>query len=180
MLPNVKTGIAYATFPKNDVGAPQVLQCNMGHMSGKGADWTHTNASTMKMMSNLALKADQEEDVGFCGDIVAEFQEEDAVGGMTGDIRQLNLSAWTSQEASHKWYVANQAHRDIVAKHYAAKDSQSPTQLDSFSALLMQAEPTRPNRYHVKCQQCGLLNTKGFPENRTCRKCNHRMHMPLF
>ena len=83
----------------------------MGHMSGRDYDWTHTNASTMKMMANLAVRAEEEPELGFCGDIVAEFQEEDAAGQRTGSIRQLNLSAWTSQEASHKWYVENQAGR---------------------------------------------------------------------
>lgn len=184
-LPNVRAGIAYSTFPSRgrEPGPPQVLQCNMGHMSGRGHDWTHTNASTMKMMSNLALRAEEQdgESLGFCGDIVAEFQEENPLTGeKTGEIRQLNLSAWTSQEASHKWYLENQAHRDIVAKHYAMKDSKSTIPLDSFSALLMQAEPTKPLRYHVRCHQCGRVNTKGFPERATCAQCGGAVGMPLF
>jgi hypothetical protein len=185
-LPNVKAGIAYATFPSKgkEPGPPQVLQCNMGHMSGQDHDWTHTNAATMKMMSNLALRAEgvDGESLGFCGDVVAEFQEEDRVTGLrTGSIRQMNLSAWTSQEASHAWYGENQAHRDIVAKHYAMKESKSgKTPLESFSALLMQAEPSRPLRYHVRCHQCGKTNTKGYPAKATCAQCGGAIGMPLF
>jgi len=170
-LPNVHTGIAYGTFPE-ECPTPNILQCNMGHMKD-GGDWFHTNATTMKMLNSLAKGVDAE---GFCGDIVSEFFIGD---GEDRRIRQLNLSAWRSVEDSHRWYVGNEVHKGIVAKHYAARDSKSTTPLDSFSALLMQAESSR-NRYHVRCLGCGHMNSKGYPEEKTCKKCQAPISIPLW
>jgi len=182
-MPHVDIGIAFATFPK-DCPEPKVLQCNMGHMESDDLDWYHTNSATMKMLNSLAKEHGS--DIGFCGDIVAEFANE--VPGTIrtqGSVRQLNLSAWSSVEASHKWYVGNQTHRQIVDMHHAngkkekAVDQDKPV-LASFSALLMQAEPTKAARYHVKCRGCGHMNTKSFPESRVCVKCGAPIGIPLF
>ena len=127
------------------------------------------------MLADLAAEgAAAVEKHGFLGDVVAEFPEclEKAMGSKEPcKFRQVNLSAWTSDDAAHKWYVENESHRRIVQKHRRVDDNDDyDGALKTFSCMLAQLEPAKPVRYHIKCQCCGVLNVN-YPASRHCKKC---------
>jgi len=188
-IPGVDIGIAYAAIPDQMTEKPSVLICNMGYMDGApDPDRLYTSTTTMRMLDDL-VNCDPKE-TGFAGDIVCEFSlTPEAVprGGKQhtlgksrqGRVRQVNLSAWSSVKASHDWYVNSPAHKEIVAMHHAGEHSKIK-HLNTFSAALIQAECNKPPRYHVRCTKCHHMNTKGYPENNHCSKCNEEIFTPLF
>mmetsp|Transcript_2569 Transcript_2569/g.9370 ORF Transcript_2569/g.9370 Transcript_2569/m.9370 type:complete len:171 (-) Transcript_2569:197-709(-) len=89
------------------------------------------------------------------------------------EYKQLNLSAWSSPEKAHDWYVGNADHRSIVQAHRTGM-------LDTFSSMLATLSPKRGVRYDARCQECSLVNTN-FPEQRRCNFCQAESpQMPLF
>ena len=83
----------------------------MGHYwSGDGMadDWLITNTATAHMLAQLQSDMQAGRGGGFLGDIVAEFPEDlEAARNASACVRfrQLNISAWTSREASRDWWV---------------------------------------------------------------------------
>ena len=89
-------------------------------------------------------------------------------------VREVNLSAWTSEQAAYQWYKNSPAHKEIVQQHYGGG-------LENFTPLLASLKPSedRPIRYEVRCESCRKVS-KG-PNSDTCPFCQATLsHMPYF
>ncbi|KAJ1459974.1 hypothetical protein M885DRAFT_510473 [Pelagophyceae sp. CCMP2097] len=160
---------------------PCIFVCNVG-MLERGYDAVIVGDATTKMSSTLPQTE------GFAGQYLVNIPLFDPI--LTADrpshwsaylngffspceYKQLNLSAWSSPEKAHDWYVGNADHRSIVQAHRTGM-------LDTFSSMLATLSPKRGVRYDARCQECSLVNTN-FPEQRRCNFCQAESpQMPLF
>eukprot|EP01041_Mallomonas_annulata_P000505 gene505-964_t len=150
---------------------PEIFQCNVGYLTPE--DYLHTSYATYDMMNELVndTKAGEK---GFVADILAVFplnpdqQEQQQHMGNNYTIRELNLSAWASENAARKWYMDSPAHNRIV-KEYYGRD------LKSFSSMLASLSPSedKPIRWDVRCQYC-MRVVKG-PQAHVCPFCDKEM-----
>lgn len=85
-------------------------------------DWASTNLHSLQMIKQLA-QDERAGEKGFVGNFICEFPiiptanddaDADHDGGTKVTWRQVNLSAWTSDESAHDWYVASKAHVEMV------------------------------------------------------------------
>ena len=87
--------------------------------------------------------------------------------------KQLNLTAWASEQSAHEWYVNNDDHRAIVDAHRSGL-------LKSFKSTLARLKPAGPIAWHNRCHECHAL-VAGYPESKYCKTCGTAVKpMPLF
>ena len=111
---------------------------------------------------------------GFCGQYLAEFPA-DPRDKTAGRIRQLDLTAWSGDEAAHNWYVNDEEHKRVVEQYRSGL-------LTSFSSMLARLHVAggQAPRLHVRCLLCKNL-ILGYPEQRFCKECGWQCEdMPLF
>jgi len=151
---------------------PEVFQCNIGYMgiNGQGIDYLHTGSATRKMMAGLVDDPDSGRK-GFVADIVAHFMipsHHPAYKRGKFSVREVNLSAWSSDKAAYEWYKSNDAHKQIVKQYYSGG-------LEGFSAMLasLRASPERPIRWDVRCKNCRHM-VHG-PDPGLCPYCSRKV-----
>ena len=103
----VEMGVAYCVQPAGaPPGKPATFVCNIGDMGGKDLDQKNVGHSTRRMVSSLKTAAVSRK--GFHGQYLAQFR------GSDRGVRQLNLTAWSCDEAAHEWYVNNEDHAQLM------------------------------------------------------------------
>merc|ERR1719456_1316666 len=103
---------------------------------------------------------------GLIGNAVALFPN------LQGDAvaKEINLSAWESTEAAHKWYVESKGHSSIMRQHTGGY-------LRTFGNLLASLVPSAPVRMQDRCRVCGRLVESaeiGAPPPSRCDYCGGR------
>jgi len=175
----VQMGVAYYVpprakpmFPSNrpvpPPQQPQTFVCNIGHMAMAADprtphcnDYLRIGLNTIDMTASL--KGNEAADAGFCGQYLAEFDDGE-------NVRQLNLTAWASDQAAHAWYVNNPEHRRLVELHRTGG-------LSTFSSMVARLHAAQGTKigYHLRCRECHAL-VQGYPQSRFCEKCGTRCH----
>jgi hypothetical protein len=148
---------------------PEVFQCNIGYLEYD--DVFETVCSTRDMIDELM----EDKDIGnkgFISDLVAIFplkQTSDITNKMKYNVREVNLSTWSSEQAATHWYRNSNAHKKILANYYGSG-------MNSFSSMLAQLTPhkDKPIRWEVRCFQCKKM-VKG-PHTSKCPYCDGDMH----
>ena len=168
----VRLGVAYYIGP--DVQQkPTTLVCNVGNLEDESnvEDYRLIGTSTIKMVESL--KAAGAARAGFVGQYIAQFPEGQTSGGILDSWKQLNLTAWASEQAAHEWYVNNDDHRAIVDAHRSGV-------LKSFKSTLARLKPAGPIAWHNRCHECHAL-VAGYPESKYCKTCGTAVRpMPFF
>ena len=73
-----------------------------------------------------------------CADLLSYFNLllQYSFAGLNGfRVREVNLSAWTSEKAAYNWYKNSPAHKEIVSQHYGGG-------LENFTPLLASLKPS--------------------------------------
>ena len=148
---------------------PEVFQCNIGYLEYD--DVFETVSSTRDMIDELMEDKDSGTK-GFISDLVAIFplkQTSDITNKMKYNVREVNLSTWSSEQAAMHWYRNSNAHKKILANYYGSG-------MNSFSSMLAQLTPhkDKPIRWEVRCFQCKKM-VKG-PHTTKCPYCEGDMH----
>ena len=168
----VRLGVAYYVGP--DVQQkPTTLVCNVGNLEDESnlEDYRLIGTSTIKMVESL--KAAGAARAGFVGQYIAQFPQGQAAGGPLDSWKQLNLTAWASEQSAHEWYVNNDDHRAIVDAHRSGL-------LKSFKSTLARLKPAGAIAWHNRCHECHAL-VAGYPESKYCKTCGTAVRpMPLF
>lgn len=177
---------------------PTVFQHNVGHFGSGDYDHIRTGTATRDMMWELINDPDAGKK-GFVADTVAIFPLESggarplAPGADVMDflrsivnpaadkegrtsrykLREINLSAWSSEKAAYDWYKNSAAHKKIV-KEYHNGD------LQEFSAMLatLVPPPSRPIRWETRCRSCHKM-TGNDPGHNVCPHCGAVEKFPL-
>lgn len=163
-IPNVDYGVAL--LAKGDLrgGPANSLQLNIGHLDVfPGTDALHTAYATAEMIKDLAETRQE----GFVANMVAFIPD-----ASTGALREINLSAWKSDDAAHEWYRNNSVHKTIVRRYYERG-------MASFSSMLGSLHPSKPFRFHARCRKCHALQTN-YQIDKTCAVCGNTVRMPYF
>lgn len=182
----VDVGIAYCVTPRDTQPKPGCFVCNVGHMdkpsTGDQSDWLMSNMHTYRMVKHLA-EHPRSGERGFVSNVICEFWKGDQPSGRRRrdvddrhQIRQVNLSVWSSGKAAHDWYVANRAHAETV--RMLKRGEKGHGTLSTFSSMLAHLSPTSgfPVRWYVKCRACGNLQTR-FPDETKCSRCGEEVGM---
>lgn len=148
---------------------PEVFQCNIGYLEYD--DVFETVSSTRDMIDELMEDKDSGTK-GFISDLVAIFplkQTSDITNKMKYNVREVNLSTWSSEQAAMHWYRNSNAHKKILANYYGSG-------MNSFSSMLAQLTPhkDKPIRWEVRCFHCKKM-VKG-PHTSKCPYCEGDMH----
>ena len=128
----------------------------------------------MTQRMTRSLNTEEAHRAGFVGQYLAQFPTaKTAWRGTSKAWKQLNLTAWESEQAAHDWYVHNEDHVEIVSMHRSGL-------LQSFACMLSQLTAPRPIAYQNRCPACAAL-VAGYPRNRHCGQCGAAVRpMPFF
>ena len=161
---NVEMGVAYRVLPPSSLKKkPMSFVCNIGHL-GSEHDWRLVGQSTLAMIKSLNTKEAAE--AGFVGQYLAQFpSRQEGIQGR--GWTQLNLTAWTDEEAAHNWYVNNEEHVKIVQQYRSGS-------LRSFSSMLARLSTTKDKvAWQPRCRTCAAI-VAGYPEQQFCKVCGER------
>jgi hypothetical protein len=129
-------------------GKPRHFVCNVGQID-VGSSVAKSLPDVQRTMNTLA-------------DVWREFSERDVKGLVANVIcmfphvngqrlmKQINLSAWESEQDAYEWYAKSPGHQRIIQNH-------SSGALQAFGNLLTSTQPTAPIRYQDRCQHCARV-----------------------
>ncbi|KAJ8612343.1 hypothetical protein CTAYLR_008368 [Chrysophaeum taylorii] len=167
-LEGVDYGVSLLAKGDLHSGPAESFQLNIGHLHVfPGSDAIHTASATAEMLGGLARNENGAKERGFVANVVSFIPDSES-----GMLREINLSAWASDEAAHDWYVNNLAHQKTVRRYYNRG-------MSTFSSMLGSLRPSKDLRFHARCQHCHALQRE-FPSQATCPQCGRPVRMPLF
>ena len=152
---------------------PGSFQLNIGHVkpvNGGSKHWERFDIAqeTLEMVMDLCSDPQVAEEAGLVGLLQCEFDQETP---LNPSVQQVNITAWSDEQAAHDWYVSNHAHKRIVEQHHRGG-------LQSFSSVLCRLEPSAL-RYQRRCFDCQTIDHDS--SSVACRKCNGSLwDMPWF
>merc|ERR1712157_289314 len=94
-----------------------------------------------------------------------------------GVLKEVNISAWESEQAAYEWYAQSPGHQDVMMKHTSGM-------LQTFGNMLASLKPRTSFRYQDRCKQCARIVESaklGEPPPERCDFCGGQtFQYPLF
>ncbi len=178
-LPNVVHGVSYNLVATPDV-EPGIFYVNVGYLENhtQNDKWLHdardTSSTTLDILEEFSHDPEHCRKIGLVGSVINEYIIPANVSASgKQEIKQFNLSAWTTAEAAHEWARGNEPHNGIVRRYHGQG-------LNTFGAMISGWKPSTKIKYHVRCRKCKRM-IYNYPTVTTCKYCNRRVpRMNLF
>lgn len=150
---------------------PAFFVCNVGHVDNHHPAGLSDLQRTMNATRDIWKEFRGEK--GLVANIVCLFP---TISG-TRNSKELNLSAWVSEQAAGEWYVRSKGHKRIMKNH-------SSGGLRTFGNMLASLKPKGKIRLQERCTNCARVvesDTLGEKAPERCPVCNGRTFgYPIF